>query len=228
MGGLNDFWQERNKRRHPQGRPRRPEPDRHSAAKTTPRPSLILTRFTRLLSQQVQSDYISKMPSPVKKPLLDSGAVLRFAKLSEHAMAPSKGSKLAAGYDLHSAYDYEIAAHGKVIAKTDLQIRVPDGTYGRIAPRSGLAAKHFIDIGAGVVDQDYTGNVGVVMFNHASDVFTIKKGDRIAQLVCEKISYPELEEVESLMETARGEGGFGSTGVAANKTGETDTAPSTA
>ena len=66
------------------------------------------------------------------------------------------GSKLAAGYDLHSAYDYEIAAHGKVIAKTDLQIRVPDGTYGRIAPRSGLAAKHFIDIGAGVVDQDYT------------------------------------------------------------------------
>ena len=59
------------------------------------------------------------------------------------------GSKLAAGYDLHSAYDYEIAAHGKVIAKTDLQIRVPDGTYGRIAPRSGLAAKHFIDIGAG-------------------------------------------------------------------------------
>ena len=63
---------------------------------------------------------------------------------------------MAAGYDLHSAYDYEIPAQGKVIAKTDLQIRVPDGTYGRVAPRSGLAAKHFIDIGAGVVDQDYT------------------------------------------------------------------------
>ena len=65
------------------------------------------------------------------------------------------GSKLAAGYDLYSAYDYEIPAHGKVIAKTDIQICVPDGTYGRIAPRSGLAAKNFIDIGAGVVDQDY-------------------------------------------------------------------------
>ena len=89
--GRNDFWQERDTQRHLQGRPRRPEPDRHSAAKTTHRPSLILTRFTRLLSQQVQSDSISKMPSPVKKPLLDSGAVLRFAKLSEHAMAPSKG-----------------------------------------------------------------------------------------------------------------------------------------
>ena len=56
---------------------------------------------------------------------------------------------------MRSAYDYEIPAHGKMIAKTDLQILVPDGTYGRIAPRSGLAAKNFIDIGAGVVDQDY-------------------------------------------------------------------------
>ena len=65
------------------------------------------------------------------------------------------GSQLAAGYDLRSAYDYEIPAHGKQIVKTDLQICVPDGTYGRIAPRSGLAAKNFIDIGAGVVDQDY-------------------------------------------------------------------------
>merc|ERR1712212_1210947 len=153
-----------------------------------------------------------KMPSPVKKALLSPRSVLQYAKLTENAFAPSKGSKLAAGFDLHSAYDYEIPAHGKVIAKTDLQIRVPDGTYGRVAPRSGLAAKHFIDIGAGVVDQDYTGNVGVVMFNHASTDFDIKKGDRIAQLICEKIEYPEIEEVASLNSTDRGAGGFGSTG----------------
>ena len=63
------------------------------------------------------------------------------------------GSKLAAGYDLKSAYDYIIPGKGKIIAKTDISIRVPDGTYGRVAPRSGLAAKHHIDIGAGVVDQ---------------------------------------------------------------------------
>ena len=125
---------------------------------------------------------------------------------------PTKGSKLAAGYDLKSAYDYIIPANGKVIAKTDLAIRVPDGTYGRVAPRSGLAAKNHIDIGAGVVDQDYTGNVGVVMFNHAREDFEIKKGDRIAQFICEKIEYPELEEVASLVATDRGEGGFGSTG----------------
>ena len=178
----------------------------------------------------------NKMPSPVKRALPDSDSnLLQYAKLTEHAFAPAKGilnryndsqkkpnpfflltgSKLAAGYDLHSAYDYEIPAHGKLIAKTDLQIRVPDGTYGRIAPRSGLAAKHFIDIGAGVVDQDYRGNVGVVMFNHNDAPFVIKKGDRIAQLVCEKICYPELKELDSLETTERGEGGFGSTGVEA-------------
>ena len=105
-----------------------------------------------------------------------------------------------------------IPAAGKVIAKTDIQIRVPEGTYGRIAPRSGLAAKHHIDVGAGVVDEDYTGNVGVVLFNHAQSEFEIKKGDRIAQLVCEKIEYPELEECQGLDETERGAGGFGSTG----------------
>ena len=96
--------------------------------------------------------------------------------------------------------------------KTDIQIKVPHGTYGRIAPRSGLSWKNHIDIGAGVVDEDYRGNVGVVMFNHAETEFVVKKGDRIAQLVCEKISYPEIEVLETLDNTERGEGGFGSTG----------------
>jgi dUTP pyrophosphatase len=92
------------------------------------------------------------------------------------------------------------------------QVRVPHGTYGRVAPRSGLAWKNHIDIGAGVVDEDYRGNLGVVMFNHAEVEFAVKAGDRIAQLVCERISYPELQELASLDTTERGEGGFGSTG----------------
>merc|ERR1712141_258923 len=150
------------------------------------------------------------MPSEIA--IKNSKLILQVAKLSEHAHLPTKGSKLAAGYDLKSAYDYIIPGQGKVIAKTDLAIRVPDGTYGRVAPRSGLAAKNHIDVGAGVVDQDYTGNVGVVLFNHAQAEFEIKKGDRIAQLGCEKIEYPEIEEVPSLNSTDRGEGGFGSTG----------------
>ena len=70
-----------------------------------------------------------------------------------------------------SAYDYVIPSHGKVLAKTDIQIELPDGCYGRVAPRSGLAHKHFIDVGAGVIDQDYRGNVGVILFNFGSEDF---------------------------------------------------------
>lgn len=98
--------------------------------------------------------------------------------------------------------------------KTDLQVMIPEGCYGRIAPRSGLAVKNFIDVGAGVVDSDYRGNVGVILFNFSDVDFQVKRGDRVAQLICEKIEFPELvEEKENLSETARGNGGFGSTGV---------------
>ncbi|XP_063328769.1 deoxyuridine 5'-triphosphate nucleotidohydrolase, mitochondrial isoform X2 [Pelmatolapia mariae] len=138
--------------------------------------------------------------------------VLKFAKLSEHARTPTRGSAKAAGYDLYSAYDYSIPPMDKTIVKTDIQIAVPHGCYGRVAPRSGLAAKHFIDVGAGVVDEDYRGNVGVVLFNFGKETFEVKKGDRVAQLVCEKICYPDLVEQETLDETDRGAGGFGSTG----------------
>lgn len=88
----------------------------------------------------------------------------------------------------------------------------PEGTYGRIAPRSGLASKHFIDTGAGVIDSDYCGEVKVLLFNHASDDFPIKRGDRVAQLVLERIYTPEIIEVTDLEESVRGAGGFGSTG----------------
>lgn len=142
----------------------------------------------------------------------ETACILRFAKLSEHAFAPVKGSVKAAGFDLKSAYDIVVPARGKAIVKTDIQIELPEGCYGRIAPRSGLAAKNFIDIGAGVVDEDYRGNLGVVMFNHADVDFQVAKGDRIAQLICERIFYPELVESESLTDTERGSGGFGSTG----------------
>ncbi|GLE02425.1 hypothetical protein PINS_up011263 [Pythium insidiosum] len=81
------------------------------------------------------------------------------------------------------------------------------------APRSGLALKKFIDTGAGVIDADYRGNVGVVLFNHADEDFTIKRGDRVAQLILEKIAYADIDVVDEIEETERGAGGFGSTGV---------------
>lgn len=148
-----------------------------------------------------------------KRMKLDNKCVLRFAKLTEQALEPVRGSAKAAGLDLRSAYDLVVPARGKALVKTDLQIQVPNGSYGRVAPRSGLALKNFIDVGAGVVDEDYRGNLGVVLFNHSDQEFEVKRGDRIAQLICERIFYPELEQVDKLDETQRGEGGFGSTGI---------------
>ncbi|ESO85092.1 hypothetical protein LOTGIDRAFT_196086 [Lottia gigantea] len=138
--------------------------------------------------------------------------VLKFAKLTAEALTPTRGSKLAAGYDLYSAYEVIVPAKDKAVVKTDIQIALPDGCYGRVAPRSGLAVKNFIDVGAGVIDQDYRGNVGVVLFNFSDKDFKVEKGNRIAQLLCERIYIPELQEEISLDKTERGDGGYGSTG----------------
>ena len=157
---------------------------------------------------------------PTKKVKMDTTPVengshlpiLRFIKLSENATAPTYGSDKAAGADLHSACDCTVPPKGKFCVPTDIQIAVPDGCYGRLAPRSGLADKNFIDVGAGVIDPDYRGNVKVLLFNHGDEEFKVNKGDRIAQLICERYERCQLLESE-LDETNRGEGGFGSTGV---------------
>lgn len=138
---------------------------------------------------------------------------LQVKKLSERASLPVRGSAYAAGYDLMSAEDKIVPAKGKALVFTDISISIPVGTYGRIAPRSGLASKNFIDIGAGVIDCDYRGNVGVLLFNFSEVDFSVKQGDRIAQLIVEKIEMLPVEEVETLEATVRGEGGFGSTGI---------------
>ena len=148
---------------------------------------------------------------------------LLVQKLSPSATVPSRGSALAAGYDLSSAHDCVVPARGKALVKTDLAIALPALCYGRIAPRSGLAWKKFIDVGAGVIDADYRGNVGVILFNHAEEDFEVKGGDRVAQLILERIMTPPVAEVADLGETERGAGGFGSTGVA--KVPRVDDAP---
>lgn len=84
---------------------------------------------------------------------------------------------------------------------TDLAIQIPEKHYGRIAPRSGLALKHFINIDAGVINANYRGNIRVLMFNHLNSKFQVKKRDKIAQLIFEKISTPILREVKELFQT---------------------------
>ncbi|KAM6579925.1 hypothetical protein CsatA_003699 [Cannabis sativa] len=149
----------------------------------------------------------------VHQPSQTNPSFFRVKKLSENAVTPSRGSPLSAGYDLSSAKDTKVPARGKALVPTDLSIAVPEGTYARIAPRSGLAWKHSIDVGAGVIDADYRGPVGVILFNFSDVDFEVKVGDRIAQLIIEKIITPDVMEVEDLDATVRGSGGFGSTGV---------------
>lgn len=139
-------------------------------------------------------------------------AVLLVKRLSQNATLPTRATAASAGYDLYSAVEMVVPAKGKAVVPTDLAIAVPEGCYGRVAPRSGLAVKHFLDCGAGVIDADYRGNVGVVLFNFSDTDFVVKPKERIAQLVLERIMTPAVKEVEDLDDTARGSGGFGSTG----------------
>ena len=136
--------------------------------------------------------------------------ILQVVKITDKATLPSKAYRNSAGHDLYSAYDYKIPAQGKEKIMTDIRVKVPEGTYGRIAPRSGPAMQNHISIGAGVVDEDYTGNLSILVFNLSNSEFDIKAGDSVAQLICEKIALPTLIEVTSLTQTERGERGFGS------------------
>ncbi|XP_031384890.1 deoxyuridine 5'-triphosphate nucleotidohydrolase [Punica granatum] len=180
---------------------------------------------TRKMAQPEMQNHSPEVKEPVPKvPKLHQNGVdepadkepapfFKVVRLSEKAILPSRGSPLSAGYDLSSACEAKVPARGKALINTDLSIAVPPGTYARIAPRSGLAWKHSIDVGAGVIDADYRGPVGVILFNHSDVDFEVKAGDRIAQLIIEKIVTPEVVEVDSLDSTQRGEGGFGSTGM---------------
>ena len=134
-------------------------------------------------------------------------------RLNNNAQIPVRGTSQAGGYDLAAAQTAVCPAHGKVLVKTGLSIGMPPGCCGRIVPRSGLALKKFIDVGAGVVDADYRGKLGVVLFNFGDSDFQINMGDKVTQLIFEKIKTPAIKEVNSLEDTDRGNRGFGPTGV---------------
>ena len=137
--------------------------------------------------------------------------MLRVKKLVEHARLPRRQSLGAAGYDLFAIEDIVIPPKNRAAVGTGIAIAIPEGTYGRIAPRSGLAVKYFVDVGAGVIDRDYRGEVKVVLFNHSTEQFEVKQGDCIAQLIIEEIILPNIVEIDHLEETPRGRRGFGST-----------------
>ena len=135
-----------------------------------------------------------ELPHPKRENLV------QIQRLIEDPSIPSRGSKLAAGHDLYSIENLTIPAHSRSLLKTGLAIAVPNGTYSGIAPRSGLATKG-VSVDAGVIDADYRGELKVLLVNHGASDYEIKTGDRIAQLIVEKIVDHEWEDVEMLDET---------------------------
>jgi dUTP pyrophosphatase len=137
---------------------------------------------------------------------------LRVKKLVQDAIIPTRGSSGAVGYDLYSVDEIVLPPSQRTLVGTGVAVVLPMDVYGRVAPRSGLTVKHGIHVGAGVIDPDYTGEIKVALFNLGDVPFEIKKGDRIAQLVLERCETPDVREIDTLDETGRGAGGFGSTG----------------
>jgi dUTP pyrophosphatase len=146
---------------------------------------------------------------------------LNVTKLVSTANLPVRSSPGAAGYDLFSVDNYVVLPGRRVVVSTGISVQLPPGSYGRIAPRSGLAVKHGLDTLAGVIDPDYTGEIKVVLQNlDLQQPFVIRTGYRIAQLILENFTVAEVVEVDAPPpETERGDAGFGSTGVSYKVTG---------
>jgi len=136
-----------------------------------------------------------------------------YYKCDNEAIIPKRATPGSAGFDLYTPQNVRIEGRGKTLVDLKLQILLPENTYGRIAPRSSLSWKYFLDVGAGVIDSDYQGSIKVLLYNFSEESVVLKRGTAIAQLICERILIPDLiEHVGPIMNpTFRGAGGFGST-----------------
>jgi len=147
----------------------------------------------------------------------EAGTVpIRIKKKDERVSAPRYESSGAAGMDLRAFIDEDVAIPplGRAKISTGLFIEVPPGYEAQVRPRSGLAVRHGVTIlnAPGTVDSDYRGELEVILVNLGAEQFTVKNGDRIAQVVISPVIRSSLIETDSLSETERGSGGFGSTG----------------
>ena len=134
---------------------------------------------------------------------------LPFVKMSANVVTPTQATERSVGLDFYSPEDYIIPPHSQFLIPTQIKLQIPLGYYGRLASKSSLAVLHQLHVGAGVIDPDYTGEIMVLMINAAPRVYSIKKGDPIAQLILEKVSIPILREMKELPPTVRGAQGCG-------------------
>lgn len=138
-------------------------------------------------------------------------SVLRFKKLDPQAILPTRGSVLAAGLDIYVIEDLTIQPGERALGRTGLAVAIPEGYYGRVAPRSGLASKQGLDVLAGVIDADYRGEIGCLLYNAGNETIELPAQSKICQLIIEKIITPEAVWADDISDTERGSGGFGST-----------------
>lgn len=146
----------------------------------------------------------------------------KLIKDGKDTLIPKRSTLKSAGFDLKSSEDCIIPAKSHKAVKTGIIVSLPPNSYGRIASRSGLSLKHGIEVGAGVIDEDYRNEIMVILYNHSDEDFMIKENDRIAQLIVQGVIYPNIllednqGKIEALektcLETIR-KGGFGSTGL---------------
>jgi dUTP pyrophosphatase len=141
--------------------------------------------------------------------------VIRLRKMSKFAVIPQKWSVGAAAYDLHSCINFHLMPGKRYLIPTGLQLlEIPNNTYLRIAPRSSMSLK-YVSICSGVIDWDYKGELKILACNYGEYPYLIQEGERIAQLICEKIENPLIiDETGSdfqITDTGRGSSGFGST-----------------
>ncbi len=137
---------------------------------------------------------------------------IKVKRIQENARLPQRATPLAAGADLYSAEAFTLKPGERILVSTGLAVEIPAGFYGRVAPRSGLAVKQGIDTLAGVIDADYRGELKVLLVNLGQETVSFDAGERIAQLIIEQAAACDYEWAEELNDSARGEGGFGSTG----------------
>lgn len=140
---------------------------------------------------------------------------IQFIKDHEEAILPTYATSGAAGADVYSVKEYKVPPGEHTLIDTGLKCSIPEGYEIQVRPRSGLALKNRITVlnSPGTVDSDYTGKLGVILMNHSDIVFTVKPGDRIAQIVVAPVTQATFEWATEAKETERGAGGFGSTGV---------------
>jgi len=140
--------------------------------------------------------------------------IVKIKKLHADAKIPLRNNQTDAGADLYSLENTIILPQSRLLIKTGISLEIPDGYYGRIAPRSGLAVKNGIDVLAGVVDSGYRGEIGVLLYNtDKNQSFEINKGDRIAQIIFEQHYNFEFVETQDLQDSNRSFYGFGSSGI---------------